>query len=130
MARKLHDIERDALQLSPQERAELARELIASLDAESEDDVESLWLDEAERRYEKYRKGELTACPAADVLAELWQLVSRWNSTPNSAGLPSSTSVCRPTRNLFSPAASASPSFSKSHLDINSADRYNGCSPR
>jgi hypothetical protein len=39
-----------ALNLPRDERAGVARELIASLDDAAEDDVEQAWLDEAERR--------------------------------------------------------------------------------
>ena len=71
MARRLSEIEREAMQLSAKERAELARELIASLDEAIDADVEELWLAEAERRYEAYQRGEVQALPADEVIAEI-----------------------------------------------------------
>ena len=48
----------DALQLELSERAELAAELLASLDGESDDDVEAAWAAEIERRAARVRSGE------------------------------------------------------------------------
>jgi putative addiction module component (TIGR02574 family) len=46
-ARKLYE---EALELPITERAELAADLLASLDGESDEDVESAWAAEIERR--------------------------------------------------------------------------------
>jgi len=48
----------EALQLDLAERAELAAELIASLDGERDDDAEEAWAAEIERRASKARTGE------------------------------------------------------------------------
>jgi putative addiction module component (TIGR02574 family) len=64
----LKRIETDALQLSQAERAELARVLLLSLEGEEEADHEQLWAEEAERRYEEIRSGEVTALPSSEVL--------------------------------------------------------------
>jgi hypothetical protein len=55
--------------LSPEARAYLARELLASLDALSEAEIEKLWIDEAIRRDEELDSGEARAYPADEVLA-------------------------------------------------------------
>jgi hypothetical protein len=46
----LKTIEREALGLTPANRAKLAHELLESLDALSPAEIDELWLDEAERR--------------------------------------------------------------------------------
>ena len=67
MAKKLSEIESDALQLSIKERARLIRRLIISLESENDGDVEQLWLDEAERRLAAYRNGETSTRPGEEV---------------------------------------------------------------
>ncbi len=62
-------IEAAALQLSPEERARLAERLIASLEETTE--IEQAWIEEAERRYERYRTGELKTVPTSEVIAKL-----------------------------------------------------------
>ena len=62
-------VESAALQLPPEERARLAERLIASLDEQTR--VERAWIEEAERRYELYRAGELRTVPASDVIARM-----------------------------------------------------------
>jgi putative addiction module component (TIGR02574 family) len=66
-------LEAEALQLPPDERARLARRLIASLDESSPEDpaeVEREWKAEIERRLEAYRRGEVEAVPASQVIAD------------------------------------------------------------
>ncbi len=48
----------DALRLELSERAELAAELLASLDGEPDADVEAAWAVEIERRAARARSGE------------------------------------------------------------------------
>ena len=48
----------EALQLDLSDRAELAAELLASLDGEPDKDVEAAWAAEIERRAERARSGE------------------------------------------------------------------------
>jgi putative addiction module component (TIGR02574 family) len=67
MAKKLSEIESDALQLSIKERARLIRRLIISLESENDGDVEQLWLDEAEMRLAAYRNGETSTRPGEEV---------------------------------------------------------------
>ncbi|MCA9684641.1 MAG: addiction module protein [Myxococcales bacterium] len=50
MTEQANDVLITALQLSVSERAELAAELLASLDGEAESDVEAAWTAEIERR--------------------------------------------------------------------------------
>jgi len=46
----IDELKREALQLDPSTRAHLAHELLNSLDALSEEEIEQLWLEEAARR--------------------------------------------------------------------------------
>ena len=69
MAREIKDIEKELMALSARERAEIARDLLLSLEDSSEGDVEQAWIAEAEARYEAYRKGNTTARPVSEALA-------------------------------------------------------------
>jgi putative addiction module component (TIGR02574 family) len=73
MAHSLPEIEKDALRLSPKDRARLAVRLLSSLEgtAESPDDLEKLWVKEAERRFQELRDGIVQGIPAGEVFAEL-----------------------------------------------------------
>ncbi|MBU1744156.1 MAG: addiction module protein, partial [Proteobacteria bacterium] len=52
-------IEEEVFSLSSRERARLAMNLIQSLDNHDDADVEELWLQEAERRYQECLEGKL-----------------------------------------------------------------------
>ena len=69
MSPALIECENQALQLTPTERAVLAEHLIASLDRLSDAQNEQLWLEEAERRYQAYKDGRISARSAEDVLS-------------------------------------------------------------
>ncbi len=70
MSPDLKKCEIQALKLAPQDRAALAEHLIASLDTLDDVENERLWLDEAERRYQEYKKGNIQARPAEEVLRD------------------------------------------------------------
>ena len=61
----------EVLRLTPEGRTDLARELLASLDALSESEIERLWLDEAERRLAQLDSGDASADPSDVVLARV-----------------------------------------------------------
>lgn len=73
MAHSLADIEIDALQLSDEDRARLALRLLASLEEELEspEELERIWLAEADRRFQELRDGVVRGVPARDVFAQL-----------------------------------------------------------
>ncbi len=58
------------MSLPPAQRAQLAQHLLASLDDLDEEENERLWLEEAERRYQGYRKGEIASNDAFESIAE------------------------------------------------------------
>jgi len=71
MARQLKDIAAEALELPLTARAELASQLLDSLEEISEEESDALWAEEAERRYAGYKAGEIKAAPAEEVFARL-----------------------------------------------------------
>jgi len=68
MSKSVAELEREARHLPVHDRALLAQHLIASIDPGEDVDAEAAWLEEAERRYQAYRQGKLTAKPADQVL--------------------------------------------------------------
>ena len=60
-------IRREALSLPVQERAELAEQLLSSLDALSETEIAQLWLQEAARRAEELDQGLAKRVSADEV---------------------------------------------------------------
>jgi putative addiction module component (TIGR02574 family) len=65
------ELMREAMRLAPNERADLARELLVSLDDLPESEVERLWLEEAERRRKAVLAGESELIPADEVFARI-----------------------------------------------------------
>jgi len=57
----------EALELDLSERAELAAELLASMDGEPDQDVDAAWAAEIQRRAERARSGEDAGRPWAEV---------------------------------------------------------------
>lgn len=67
MPRAIKQIEAEAMGLEIEARATLAARLLMSLDSPSDSELERLWLDEAERRLQDYRRGTVRGIPADDV---------------------------------------------------------------
>ncbi len=63
------ELKAEALRLSPKGRAELASELLVSLDDLSEPEIERLWLEEAERRDAALDNGAARGIPADEVFS-------------------------------------------------------------
>lgn len=64
-------IEEQAAQLPHRERARLALRLIESLEPGHDEDVDELWLDEAERRLRAYDRGTTQARDAEEAINEI-----------------------------------------------------------
>jgi putative addiction module component (TIGR02574 family) len=60
-------IEREAMHLPPEDRAQLAQKLIMSLENLSESELEKLWLDEAERRAQEIDGGKVQLASSEEV---------------------------------------------------------------
>jgi hypothetical protein len=65
----IDELKAEALRLNPGERAELASELLVSLDALSESEIEKLWLEEAVRRDAELDSGAARSISADEVFA-------------------------------------------------------------
>ena len=65
----IDELKDEALRLSPEGRAYLARELLASLDELSEAEIEELWLQEAMRRDQELDSGTAQSSTADEVFA-------------------------------------------------------------
>lgn len=75
MSSDLRECEARAPKLAPRERAALAERLISSLDTLDDAESERFWLEEAERRYEEYKNGGITARSADDVLRDAQTMI-------------------------------------------------------
>jgi len=73
MALSVAEIEKNALALSPEDRARLVVCLLESLDASTDSaaELEKLWLLEAERRFQELRTGGVKGIPAEKVFADI-----------------------------------------------------------
>ncbi len=70
MSSQFDDLTKRIQALSPQEKAALVRVLIDDLDPGQDPEIEKLWIEEAERRYAQYLRGEVEAIPGDEVMAE------------------------------------------------------------
>ena len=71
MSSLLQEIASKAHNLSPSERAELAHELIVSLDDVKDKELEMAWDTEIERRIEEIKSGRAKGRSAEEILAEI-----------------------------------------------------------
>ena len=69
MSAHFHELEMQARALPVEEKAALARLLIEQLDTSVDANAEQLWIDEAQRRYDAYQKGELDSRPGDEAMA-------------------------------------------------------------
>lgn len=67
------EILKEALALSPQERAELVEQLLATFQSPPDPHLDKLWAREAEDRLDAYNRGELKAVPAEEVFKRIRQ---------------------------------------------------------
>jgi len=69
MSSQFDDLEKRARALSREEKAALALVLIDELDPVKEPGVDELWLEEARRRYDAYRRGDMPSVPGDEAMA-------------------------------------------------------------
>lgn len=69
MAMTLKELEQEARNLARDEKAELLRSLIEDLEGGNQNDVEAVWAEEAQRRYDAYKHGETSSLPAEQAFA-------------------------------------------------------------
>jgi putative addiction module component (TIGR02574 family) len=70
------DLEAKILELTPKDRARMAQRILESLEDLSEGEIETLWLQEADRRDRALDEDPSRALPGADVLREARALLS------------------------------------------------------
>ena len=70
-------VTRDALALSLKERAKLASRLLRSIDEPSQDELEALWIAEAESRVKACEQGLMKLIPYAEVKKKFEQRVRK-----------------------------------------------------
>jgi hypothetical protein len=69
MSRKFDDLMKHIRALPTEGKAAILRELIDDLDPARDPDIERLWMEEAERRYAQYRRGEIEAISGDEAMA-------------------------------------------------------------
>jgi putative addiction module component (TIGR02574 family) len=74
MSTSVEELAAKAQELSPEDRARLAENLLASLQDEPQSEVEAAWDREIERRVEQVRAGTAHLIPAEDVHADARQI--------------------------------------------------------
>ncbi|MDH5667930.1 MAG: addiction module protein [Nitrospira sp.] len=71
MTQKSQVVLEEALKLTTHERAELAEQLIASLEEGGDTDVELAWQEEVQRRLQQIERGEVNTIPWEEVQRRL-----------------------------------------------------------
>ncbi len=77
MARSLDELTKEVLALPSASRAILAEKLVESLEFDVDEEIQSAWLDEAEKRIEELRTGKVQPIPGEEVLAEVRETAKR-----------------------------------------------------
>jgi putative addiction module component (TIGR02574 family) len=67
MSKKLEEAMAILSELSLDERGQLAAKILLSLEESSEEEIEKLWIAEAECRLQEYREGKVRGIPAEEV---------------------------------------------------------------
>jgi putative addiction module component (TIGR02574 family) len=71
------EIEAKIRALSPDEKVDLIRSLIAELDGPADADVEAAWVKEAQRRHREIVEGKVQPVPGEQVFANLRERLKR-----------------------------------------------------
>ena len=73
MSTSFDELEKKARALTSKEKATLARILIEDLDSSTDENVEQLWIEEAQRRYRAYKADELIPSSGDEVMQKARQ---------------------------------------------------------
>ncbi len=71
MSPRFRQIEEEALRLPPEDRGSLAGVLVQSLEDAPTSEVDAAWIEEAERRYEKWRAGKTEGIPGPQFFPDI-----------------------------------------------------------
>jgi putative addiction module component (TIGR02574 family) len=74
MSALLDELSKKAKELALEERAQLAQELLESVDQEADPEVQAAWESEIASRIAKYERGEAKLIDAADVFEAAMRL--------------------------------------------------------
>jgi putative addiction module component (TIGR02574 family) len=74
MSRTAEQIRQDAMALPLEQRTRLAEDLLASVTPDSAA-IQAAWVEEAERRMQRYRAGQTTAVPVEEAIDEIERLL-------------------------------------------------------
>jgi len=66
----IKELEQALLKLSNPEKKRLLKRLIADLDEGRDEDVERIWLEEAQRRFKELKDGVVEAVPSTEAIAK------------------------------------------------------------
>ena len=77
MVHAVEKIAEEIRSLTPAQKAELLRSLIAELDAPADADVEGAWLEEARRRHREMVEGKVKGVPGERVFENLRSRLGR-----------------------------------------------------
>lgn len=80
MSMAFDELEKHARALSLEEKATLARILIEELDTTIDPGADRLWLEEAQRRYDAFLRGEIEARPGDEVMQRARNRLGSGNS--------------------------------------------------
>ena len=69
MSSLLDELSKKAQTLTGEERAQLAQQLLESVERDSDPEVQAAWESEIASRIARYERGEATLIPAEDVFA-------------------------------------------------------------
>ena len=70
MSSQIDELLSASMNLTIEERAQLAGRLLLSIENPTDAEVEQLWLDEAELRLNAFRRGESQAIPSKEVFRQ------------------------------------------------------------
>jgi putative addiction module component (TIGR02574 family) len=71
MTRRIDELESEVLQLEGRDRAALAKVLLDSLESLPQEEIEQLWAEESQARYDDFLAGRTTAIEGDHVFAEV-----------------------------------------------------------
>jgi hypothetical protein len=114
----VHELEAEALKLTPSERADLAAKLLESLDRLSEEEIARVWAEEAKHRAREVDTDPSRLRPSDDVFAELDARL-RWSQLDPFTNSRASSSLRR--RSITSPRGQASVAASSVKWDASSS---------
>jgi hypothetical protein len=77
MSMTIEQIAEEALALPSEQRALLADRLVESLDCSEQNRIDLLWIEEAKRRRDEIRSGQVKTIPGAEALAQVRRSLGR-----------------------------------------------------